>query len=151
MNKIINNEAGLIGRLPLKLGEGLFLRWAELSDLEELIRFNIQIHSPDPDKPVRWLGEWTRDLMVGDHPTTKASDFTVVVDQTQNGKIVSSLNLISQTWMFAGIPIGVGRIELVGTDLAYRRRGLIRSQMAIIHDLSRSKGEHIQAITGIPW
>ncbi len=137
--------------LPLDLEDGLYLRWADKSDVDALAAFNVNIHSPDPKKPLLWLGEWTRDLMVGHHPTTNASDFTVVVDRNQDGKIVSSLNLISQTWTFAGMPFGVGRIELVGTDPAYRRRGLVREQMAVIHALSQSKGELIQAITGIPW
>ncbi len=49
------------------------------------------------------------------------------------------------------MPIKVGRIELVGTDPAYRRQGLIRQQMDAIHKRSAAKGEMIQAITGIPW
>ena len=48
-------------------------------------------------------------------------------------------------------PFGCGRIEQVGTDPLYRRRGLIRKQMDVIHALSDSKGELVQAITGIPW
>ena len=39
----------------------------------------------------------------------------------------------------------------MGTDPLYRRRGLIRKQMDVIHALSESKGELILAITGIPW
>lgn len=151
MNMKTENNQGIVGRMPIDLGDGLLLRWADISDMDALARFNIQIHSPDPKIPMDWLGDWTRDLMAGDHPSTNAADFTVVVDQNEKGKIVSSLNLISQTWKFSGIPFGVGRIELVGTDPAYRRRGLVREQMAVIHALSKNRGELIQAITGIPW
>ena len=138
-------------KLPIDLGDGLSMRWATKSDAAALGEFNIRIHSDDHEKPQLWLGDWTRDLMTGKHPTTSAADFTLVVDKNQQDKIVSSLNLISQTWIYDGIPFGVGRIELVGTDPAYRRRGLIRQQMMVIHQRSAEKGELIQAITGIPW
>src|SRR5712691_11396345 len=67
------------------------------------------------------------------------------------GAIVSSMNLISQTWVYDGIPFGVGRPELVGTSLEYRYRGLVRAQFEVIHQWSTERGERLQAITGIPW
>lgn len=137
--------------LPKNLGDGLVLRWATPADTEALAAFNINIHSDNPEKPETWLARWTEDLMRGDHPTTNASDFTVVVDENAGGKIVSSLNLISQTWLYEGIPFGVGRPELVGTNPDYRRRGLVRAQMTAVHAKSAARGELIQAITGIPW
>ncbi len=96
-------------------------------------------------------GRWTRDLLGGEHPTTGPGDFTVVVDQDQGDRIVSTLCLISQTLSHEDVPVGVGRIELVGTDPAYRRKGLIRIQMDAIHARSAGRGEQVQAITGIPW
>ncbi len=137
--------------LPKNLGNGLLLRWATPADTEELAEFNVRIHSNNPEKPETWLGRWTEDLMRGDHPTTSASDFTLVVDENAEDRIVSSMNLISQVWLYAGIPIGVGRPELVATDPDYRRRGLIREQFDAIHAKSAARGELVQAITGIPW
>ena len=61
------------------------------------------------------------------------------------------MNLISQTWAYDGIPFGVGRPELVGTDPEYRHRGLVRAQFEVIHQWSTERGERLQAITGIPW
>lgn len=137
--------------LPRNLGDGLLLRWANTEDAEKLAAFNTRIHSEDPEKPEESIGHWTRDLMSGIHPTTSASDFTVVVDTNAGDKIVSSLNLISQTWTYAGIPFGCGRPELVGTDPDYRRRGLVRQQFRAIHAKSAARGELVQGITGIPW
>jgi ribosomal protein S18 acetylase RimI-like enzyme len=137
--------------LPQNLGEGLVLRWATAADTEALAKFNVQMHSDDPKQPEKWLANWTEDLMRGDHPTTSASDFTLVVDENAGGKIVSTLNLISQTWLYDGIPFGVGRPELVATDPEYRRRGLVRAQMTAVHAKSAARGELVQAITGIPW
>lgn len=138
-------------KLPRDLGDGLTLRWGTPEDAEALAAFNLRIHSDNPDEPEMFLTHWTRDLMRGDHPTTKASDFTLVVDEKEGGNIISSMNLIGQTWLYEGIPFGVGRPELVGTDEAYRRQGLIRAQFAVIHALSAARGQMAQGITGIPW
>ncbi|WP_420645189.1 GNAT family N-acetyltransferase [Candidatus Leptofilum sp.] len=137
--------------LPKQLGDGLVLRWATPADTDALAAFNVRSHTDNPENPETWLAHWTEDLMRGDHPTTTASDFTVVVDENGGGKIVSTLNLISQTWAYEGIPFGVGRPELVATDPDYRRRGLVREQMTAVHAKSAARGELVQAITGIPW
>jgi len=133
------------------LGDGLILRRATPADAEPLAAFNAEIHrdphSGGPDEPV---AAWTRDLFRGDHPTFALEDFTIVED-TRTGAIVSSLNLIPQTWAYGGIPFGVGRPELVGTHPDYRRRGLIRAQLEVIHGWSAERGHLVQAITGIPW
>jgi hypothetical protein len=90
------------------------------------------------------------ELLAGDHPTVTPDLFTVVED-AGSGVIVSTLCLIPQEWAYSGIPFGVGRIELVGTREAYRRRGLIRRQMEVVHAWSAGRGDLVQAITGIPW
>ena len=137
--------------LPRNLGDGLVLRWGRPADAEELGAFNVRLHSDNPEEPEEFLANWTRNLMDGNHPTTSASDFTVVVDEKNGGKIVSSMNLISQTWTYDGIPFGFGRPELVATEDDYRRRGLVRAQFEAIHAKSAAKGELVQGITGIPW
>lgn len=133
------------------LGDGLLLRRAEQADAEALVAFNTTVHgSEDTGEPDKRVGAWVRDLMEKPHPTFSPEDFTVV-EEKKSGKIVSSLNLISQTWTFGGIPFGVGRPELVGTLPEYRNRGLVRAQFDVIHSWSQERGEKLQAITGIPY
>ncbi len=133
------------------LGDGLIMRSATLEDTEALVEFNGNVHSmSDGDEPDEFVMNWVRDLMTRPHPTVKPSDFLVVVD-TQTNKIVSSLNYIPQTWSYAGIPIAVGRPELVGTAEAYRRRGLVRAMFEVIHHWGVERGHKMQGITGIPW
>jgi hypothetical protein len=132
-----------------ELEEGLILRHAHADDIERLVAFNGKIHGEN-ELEQRIVGAWTRDLMSGIHPTFKVDDFLVVEDP-QQARIVSSLNLISQTWTYDGIPFTVGRIELVGTDPEYRRRGLVSLQFDEIHRMSQERGELVQAITGIPF
>lgn len=133
------------------LGNGLVLRRAVPADAETLVNFNARLHSEvGPDQPDVFVGAWTRDLLERPHPTFQVSDFTLVED-TRSGQVVSSLNLISQTWTYDGIPFNVGRPELVGTLPEYRNRGLIRAQFEVIHAWSADRGELVQAITGIPY
>jgi hypothetical protein len=133
------------------LGDGLIVRRSSPQDAPALQAFNAKIHSElgqnDPDERV---GVWTRDLLEKPHPTFSPNDFTIVED-THSGKIVSSLNLIPQTWTYAGIPFGVGRVELVGTLPEYRKRGLVRAQFEEIHKWSQQRGHQAQMITGIPY
>jgi GNAT superfamily N-acetyltransferase len=135
--------------LPQALGDGLVLRLATPADADALAEFNTRVLREEDDPP-QCVDIWTRDLMSGRHPTTTAADF-VVVEDTKIAKIVSSICLIPQTWAYEGIPFPVGRPELVGTDPAYRRRGLARAIFGKIHALSAAYGHLVQGITGIPW
>jgi hypothetical protein len=119
-------------------------------DAEALVDFNSRMHS-DPNDPTfgKGVGIWTRDLLTRPHPTFQPSDFTIV-EEVATGKIVSSLNFISQIWSYAGIPFKVGRPELVATEPEYRQRGLVRTQMELVHEWSAERGELVQVITGIP-
>jgi len=133
------------------LGDGLILRRATAADTEPLVAFHAEVHRDrDAQEPDEGVAAWTRDLMERDHPTFDAGDFTVVEDK-RTGAIVSSLNLISQTWSYGGIEFGVGRVELVGTHPDYRRRGLVRAQFEVIHQWSAERGQKLQVIAGIPW
>jgi len=138
--------------LPRPLPDGLILRRSSAADADQLAEFNQRIHTADDDEPDTHdsLAAWTRDLLNGQHPTHAPDDFTLVVEES-TGKIVSAMNLISQTWAFDGLPLGVGRPELVGTDPAYRNRGLVRTQFDVIHAWSRQRGHLLQGITGIPY
>jgi hypothetical protein len=137
--------------LPIDLGDGLVLRRSNVEDAVALADFTARVHSDEgPDKPDERVWAWTHDLMAKPHPTFKVSDFTVVED-VNKGQIVSAMNLIPQTWTYAGVPFMVGRPELVGTLPEYRNRGLVRRQFDIIHQWSAQHGDKLQAITGIPY
>ena len=134
-----------------ELGDGLILRRATIEDSEALAAFNGIIHAePESEDPQEGVAAWVRDLASKPHPTFDVGDFTIVEDISA-GKIVSSLNLINQTWSYEGVEFGVGRPELVGTDPDYRRRGLVREQFDIIHQWSAARGHKVQSITGIPY
>ena len=132
-----------------ELGDDLVLRRATVADTEALVAFN----GGDSPAAGRGIQRLHRRLDPGPDgrrpPDLRPGDFTVV-EATRSGDIVSSLNLIAQTWTYGGIPFGVGRVELVGTRPDYRRRGLVRRQMDVVHQWSAERGHLVQAITGIP-
>ncbi len=130
--------------IPYDLGDGLRLRFATVEDIEPLAEFNGRIHGSP------FVAQWTREFASPSHPTCGPDNVTVVED-TSTRKIVSSVCLIPQTWTFDGIPFPVGRPEAVGTDPAYRRRGLVRAQFDVLHAKSDAAGHLAQGITGIPW
>jgi hypothetical protein len=131
------------------LGNGLVLRRSTIEDAEPLAEFNGRIHGDDEQDGMR-IAAWTRDLLTRTHPTFHPDDFTIV-EETASGRIVSSMNLIPQTWSYEGIEFGVGRPELVGTAPEYRNRGLVRAQFEEIHRWSAERGHQVQVITGIPY
>lgn len=130
------------------LGNGLVIRRSTPEDADALAEFNRAVHS-DNEQDGQCLADWTRDLLTV-HPTFHPDDFTVI-EESATGRIVSTMNLISQTWSYEGIKFGVGRPELVGTLPEFRNRGLVRLQFEQIHRWSAERGELVQAITGIPF
>ena len=133
-----------------ELGAGLILRRSSSDDADALAAFCGEIHSEEAGTSDLMIVAWTRDLLTRPHPRFHPDDFTIV-EEISTGRIVSTLNLISQTWTYDGIPFGVGRPELVGTLPEYRNRGLVRLQFDEIHRWSAERGELVQAITGIPF
>lgn len=131
------------------LGSGLIMRRSTPEDADALSAFNGTIHG-DNEADSKRVGAWTHDLLARPHPTLNPDDFTVV-EEIATGRIISSMNLIPQTWTYEGIEFGVGRPELVGTDPEFRNRGLVRAQFEEIHKWSAERGHMVQVITGIPF
>lgn len=129
----------------------LLLRTVESeADVQKIVDLCNIVHS-ETDQPDPRIGAWVAAMLApGNHPTLTRDDYFLVEDTT-SGQIVSSLNLIPQTWTYEGIPFGVGRPELVGTLKEYRRRGLIREQFKAVHQRCKELGLPVQGITGIPY
>jgi hypothetical protein len=130
------------------LGDGLVLRQAGPGDTDALASFYVEVNRQLPNPSA--LAVWTHDLVERPLPTANPTLFTLVED-VRTGRIVSSLNLIGQTWSYDGIEFLVGRPECVSTHPDYRRRGLVRRQFELIHEWSRRRGEQVLAVSGIPY
>jgi hypothetical protein len=133
------------------LGDGLIVRHITSADADELCRFNAETQADPGMPPEEGIEIWTRDLIDSPPPNAVTIDDFTVVEDTRTGRIVSSVVLLPQTWSYAGIPIGVGQVEIVSTHPEYRRRGLVRRQFDIVHRWSAARGHLVQAVSGIPW
>ena len=132
-----------------QLDENLILRFVTAADVEALAQFNGRIHG-DNGQFNPYIAQWTREFVSPTHPSCGPGNVTIVED-TRTGQIVSSMCTLPQTWTYDGVPFYVGRPEAVGTDPAYRRRGLIRAQFDVFHAKGDAEGQLAQGITGIPW
>lgn len=139
---------GILTKLPHEIDNDLILRWATPNDNQQLI--DLAFHALDEgEKEFPFVKIFVQDWVDGKFPILRHEDMTVVEDTTQ-GKIVSSMCLFSEIWRYGETLFKIGRPELVMTHVDYRRRGLIRAQFEVIHALSALRGEVMQVITGIP-
>jgi Acetyltransferase (GNAT) domain len=134
--------------LPAPVADGLVLRRATSRDVDALTGLQASVQADPGGNANAAASAWAGDLLSGAHPTVNVDD-TSVVEDPRTGALVSSLTLVRQTWSYAGIPVGVGRIELVATDARYRRRGLVSRQLELLHGWSAERGDLLQVITDL--
>jgi N-acetylglutamate synthase-like GNAT family acetyltransferase len=133
--------------MPTSIGlqtfpNGLRLRQATIQDRQAVANF-----------VSRWLHEAlginAYDLMSGEHPTTKPSNFVIVTNADE--QIVATAGLIEQTWAYEDVSFGVGTPEFVATHEDYRRQGLMTAVIEAVHRVSKLNGQVVQAVNGIPY
>ena len=135
------------------LGHGLIRRWSTPADQEKIAQCvgTVFRRSEDAPQNVTAIDE-VRVMMSPGYAFMGPGDWALVEDTSLPDRpVVACLCCWSHTWSYGGIEFGVGRPELVATLPAYRNRGLMRSLFAMFHARSESKGELVQAITGIPY
>jgi len=135
------------------LGDGLIRRWSTAVDTEKFAQLlgTVFRDQEDPMPNPRVMSE-ARLNMGGAFPYVTPADLAVVEDTSKPERpLVACTTFWRHTWSYAGIPFGVTRPELVATDPAYRRRGLVRAIFEMIHARGAAEGHLLQAITGIPY
>ncbi len=120
---------------------GLTLRTAAGPDVDRLAAFNGLIHGGD-------TVEMTRRLLL-EHPRVTGRDFIFVEDGS--GRILSSICVIPWTWSYAGTPLPVGEMGIVGTLEECRGHGLIRAQVEFFRQRLAERGCLLSIIQGIPF
>ena len=130
------------------LGDGFLVKWATLEEIAAYGALCDVVFRKSEDQPLRTLNaqaiaEWT-----GTHLLSSATDVAVVVNAAD--EVVAGAILLRQSMDYAGIQLSVGRPELVVCAAEHRKRGFIRQIFALLHAKSQARGDHLQAITGIP-
>lgn len=137
----------------IDLGEGLVQRWSTPEDVDRLAELLGTVWRQSEEEPLntRMMDSIRRDMR-GDSPFMGATDCALVEDTRAEGRpIVACACLWHTKWLYEDSPIRVGRPETISTLPAYRRRGLVRSLMAMLHARSVQERHHMQVIMGIPF
>ncbi|GGL37615.1 GNAT family N-acetyltransferase [Planomonospora parontospora] len=124
---------------PLPLGDGLVLRQAQPTDLDQIGALLAERGDPADAVDHR--------LVVTDHDAGWPA-CAVVVD---GDRVVSTATLLDEEVRIGGIHLPAGQVELVATDREYEGRGLVRALMQWAHDRSAARGHVIQVMIGIPY
>lgn len=88
--------------------------------------------------------------LIQHHPAAPAEQWLYIEDEA-SGKIVSSLVLITWQWRYEDVLLKSGEVGIVGTDPAYRNRGLIRTLFQRHHELLREGEYDLSHIQGIGY
>ncbi|MCB0082982.1 MAG: GNAT family N-acetyltransferase, partial [Caldilineaceae bacterium] len=127
--------------LSTEVGDGLILRAVtSLADVQRYIDLNARVTN-EGDIAQRLLHH---------HPTTTHADYWLVVDEA-TGKAVSTTCLLPWRCRLDGIALHVAMLEMVVTDPAYRKRGLVRAQIEHFHRVVAERGFDLCIIQGIPY
>lgn len=125
------------------LGDGMVLRSvADRNDVDRVAAFQETVHGEG-------VADMTRHLIL-DHPYTRLEHWLYVEDQS-NEKVVSAICLIPWRLQYQGIELTAGEMGIVATDPDYRRRGLVRVQVARHQQLLCEGGFDLSHIQGIPY
>jgi GNAT superfamily N-acetyltransferase len=135
------------------LGDGLVRRWSTAADTHKLGQLmGTVFRDPEEELPRPAPVHEAAVLMRPDHPYTTPQDVAVVEDTSRPGEpLVACTFLWRHRWSYGGVEFGVTRPEIVATDPDYRRRGLGRAVMQMIHARGDGEGRLLSAITGIPY
>jgi len=82
------------------------------------------------------------------HPKMTLRNFFVIKD---DGRMISTLNLIPVTWSLGGVLLKVAEMGHVGTLPEYRGKGLIRRLIGEFHVDVEDQGYDLAAIEGVPY
>ena len=134
------------------LGNGLVLRWSTAEDTANIAQLvGLVFREKESDPPNQGMISEVHELMSGKNPLMGSGDYGVVEDTGKEGNpIVACTCLWHNQWEYEGIPFDMGQPEIVATDPNYRNKGLIRALFEMVHARSESRGDMVQAITGIP-
>ncbi len=125
------------------LADGLVIRTAaDEWDVERVAELNGTIHGAG-------ITPMTLNLFLR-HPHTTGRDLIFVEDE-RTRQVISSLCVIPWTLRYGDVALPSGEMGIVGTLAEYRRRGLVRAQVAFFKERLKERGCLLSHIQGIPY
>jgi GNAT superfamily N-acetyltransferase len=120
------------------------VRFANSRDIDELAAF--QVRNQENEDCDRWV----RGMMVNKYCSPEPDRFLILED-TANNKIASSLAIIPSISCYRGQPFRTARIDLVSTDPSYRNQGFARHLFKVAHKYFEANNIHVNCVIGRPW
>jgi len=121
------------------LPQGVTLREATAEDHDAIARLNDEVFGAREGITVRHI------LL---RPDLVRSRWVVATDPS--GRVVSSMTLLDWPVRYEDVELRMSQIEWVATDPAWRRRGLVRAQIDLLHEWADEAGCLVNMIQGIP-
>jgi predicted N-acetyltransferase YhbS len=134
-----------------QLSAGHLLRWGTTpADREGYATLTSQVFKRSADAPAnQYTYQHSLEVAQPHHPLADDNHLAVVVDE--HDQVVAGAVLQRMPMDYAGVRLHVGRPEVVATAPSARNRGFVRQIFKLLHAKSEARGDHIQAITGIPY
>lgn len=120
------------------------VRFANSRDIDELAAFHVR-NQEDED-----CDRWVRSMMVNKYCSPEPDRFLILEDTTNN-KIASSLAIIPSISCYRGQQFRTARIDLVSTDPSYRNQGFARHLFKVAHKFFEENNIHVNCVIGRPW
>lgn len=92
----------------------------------------------------------TAERVLHHFPNMRLDNYFFVEDE-ETGEVVSNLCLLPWQCRFNDITLDVAMLEIVATHPDYRKRGLIRAQIAAFHEAVVDQNFDLSIIEGIPY
>jgi predicted N-acetyltransferase YhbS len=128
--------------LAVSVGDDFMLRTlGSPDDLPRIAALMGRVFGPEVER-------WTLH-MYPIHPDLVPADVFFV--ETAAGEVVSTLSLFPWSIRYGAATLPVGEMAIVGTDAAYRRRGLVAAQVRYFKERLAQRGCLLSIIQGIPF
>ncbi len=133
---------------------GTDVPWSELPDgfefgivetdeeLDELVRFNNEIHGPEAGGMLRRLVNHLPDFN---------RQMNYFIRDVESGKTISAISAIPSVWSYGGIPLRNLELGFVGTRESYRTRGMFAFLYRFFEHQLETGYYDIATIQGIPY
>jgi predicted N-acetyltransferase YhbS len=88
--------------------------------------------------------------LIDHRPGGRRQDFIMAVEAS-TGRVVSTTCLLRWKLMYGPVPLSAAMLEMVVTEPAFRRHGLVRAQIDVFHEQAADEGADLCIIQGIPY
>ena len=126
------------------MADNIVIREATAQDIPAVVDLLMRLHNPRNKARMK---NWFMIMMDGRHPHIDASNF-IIAEDADNGRLAASITYMPWTYSYGGARIKGVRLEEVFCELEYQNRGIAKSILRRIEELSDEKGYLFECVYG---